>query len=163
MSAVILQLRDAVVGRLATGVADDEFSEEFTPRGAFVIDVDRDSSALDVVVVGTTEATDQTARDVDGTDHTIEIGVLKKVDASTIDSDTASLIELVEGIRDYLRNKDGAIDDAPDGAAWTPVEADWISSEISPLYDHARLREHYRFASVQRVVYRTYKSNNAGA
>lgn len=164
MAAAILELRAAVVGRLAFGQATGVFgSANFTPRAAMTFDLKQVDTRLDVVVIGVGRETDQAARDTDDRDYTIEIGVCKKLSAKETDEAAEDLVELVEKIADYLRSDAGTLDTVPDGGDWSPIAAQWQSSAIDPLYDFASLRKFSRFASSQRIVYRLTRDRDEGA
>jgi hypothetical protein len=148
----------AVVGRLAAGVAAERFDTTFTPRFSRIVKFDLKEDAIDVVVVGFSRRTSVEGRDTDGRDYRIEIGIGKKLPKRTDDEDdeteTASLVKLVEDVADYLRETDGRIDENDDEGEWTEIEgADWTESEIEPLYDHAQLQDLRQFVSTQFVTY----------
>lgn len=161
MSSPAILIRNAVVAVLAQGEADDVFSPlSVAPRAAMIVNVKRTDPSLDVVVVAVGREINSEARGTDANDYAIEIGVLQKLDEGSINADAEARVELVERICNFLRSEAGRIDQAPDGAEWTPVNAIWLSSSIDPMYDHERLRRLAMFASVQRVVYRYYADRN---
>jgi hypothetical protein len=158
----------AVIGRLAAGVVAERFDIEFTPRFSRKVKFDLQEDAIDVVVIGFSRSSATEARDTDGRDYRISIGIGKKLPKRTDDEDdeteTASLVKLVEDVADYLRETDGRIDENDDEGEWTEIEgADWTASEIEPLYDHAKLDDHRQFVSSQFVTYSVPVDLDGGA
>jgi hypothetical protein len=158
----------AVVGRLAAGVAAERFDIEFTPRFSRIVKFDLQEDAIDVVVIGFSRRTNADARDTDGRDYRIEIGIGKKMPKLSTEeeteTETAALVKLVEDVADYLRETDGRIDENDDEGEWTEIEgADWTDSEIEPLYDHAQLQDLRQFVSTQFVTYSVPVDLDGGA
>jgi len=140
MPAVIHTIADAVVALLNEGVAAEAFALDFAAMRARVIDL-KATTSLKVVVLGTAEETSQAARDEDWTDLRIEVGIVRRIDRGDFDADVDRLVELVEQIRDYLR------DHEIDGAVQTEIA-------VAPLYDHERLLTKALFAAVVVATYR---------
>jgi len=143
MPAVIHTIADAVVTLLNAGVAAEAFALDFTATRARVIDL-KATTALKVVVLGTAEETSQAARDEDSTDLRIEIGVVRRIDRDTFDASVDATVQLVEQVRDYLRDHEIA------GAVQTEIA-------VAPLYDHDRLLQKALFAGVVVATYRVYR------
>jgi hypothetical protein len=150
------QLAAAVVGRLNARALADGFVVRFTARKVNEVSIAQVDDTLDVVVVGSAMAAEGIAGDTDIERFTIEVGVLQKLKSkATKIADADRLKLLVYQISRFLRSSAGRLDEAPEGAGWTPVEgAERDTVEIKPLYDEARLRRLSRFISVQRHVYK---------
>ena len=67
----------AVIGRLAAGVVAERFDIEFTPRFSRKVKFDLQEDAIDVVVIGFSRSSATEARDTDGRDYRISIGIGK--------------------------------------------------------------------------------------
>lgn len=156
MSAIAIQIRDAVVAALNAAVAADgaiypeddaPFRFGFTARGAYFNDVNLAEAfeGLVVSVVCTGVKSSTLDRDTDGDAVTIEIGVFKRVDREAAQGDgfaeVGTLVEFVENVRDWLRLN------PIDGAELEPG----AKIEIDPIYDFEKLSKDSVFASVVRV------------
>lgn len=143
MAALIHTIADAVAALLNAGVAAEAFALDFTASRARVIDL-KATTSLKVVVLGTAEEVSPAARDEDAVDLRIEVGVVRRIDRGDFDADVDRLVELVEQIRDYLRDHEIA------GAEQTEIA-------VAPLYDHDRLLTKALFAGVVVATYRVHR------
>lgn len=136
------QLALAVVALLAEAQAGDAapFVVSFTAERKRVTDMKLIDANLRVWVVAASQDAAAEARDVDVTEHVLEIGIVKKVSRETLDDEVDELVLLAEQLRLYLRKHD------VDGFECT-------RATIAPTYDHARLQQQLQFVSIVRCTF----------
>ncbi len=169
MSTPIIQIRDAVIGRLTEYGASEDVPVEFAPAAALYPDFKKTDAALQVIVIASGLSASTAARDTDGKGYTLDIGIFKPIDRTSEDTEAEQvekLIALVDGILSFLRSDDGTLTDPDESAEWTAVDAVW-DDEVEPntpvLYDQLQLREGGVFVSHQSAPYKFYADRSGGA
>lgn len=156
MSAIAIQIRDAIVAALNTAVAEPDavypaddapFRFGFTAKGVYFHDVNFSEAFAGLIVqaVCTGVRSSTLDRGTDGDAVTVELGIFKRVDRDAARGDdfaeVGNLVEFVENLRDWLRSNPIEGADLEPGA----------KIEIEPIYDFEKLAKESVFASVIRV------------
>ena len=152
MSSIITTVAEAVASEL-NAAAEGTFGLEFTAQRVYLPEKDLPELVdLSVCVVPKGIETAMAGRNMIQHDVSIDIGVRKKLSASTAAGsdhvELDGLSELVEQIAGYLRLRPLA------GVAL----ARWIGSSVNPIYAVEHLRELRQFTSVLTVIYRVMES-----
>ena len=137
--ARIIDIADAIVAELASGV----FSMEFTPRRRVLPESDlEDLKTLTVTVVPKALDLNLQSRSMTRRQVQVDIGIQKRVGVD-IDADVAALMELVEEIATFMDRRN-----LP-----TAMFAHWLGTENDPIYSPAHLAETRTFTSVLTLTY----------
>ena len=125
----------------------DPNPEDFTAVRAYVVSFDlQQLRTLQVTVVPKSAELGTVGRRMVQTDLQIDIGVQRKLTTNDDIAEIDGLLNLVEGINNYLRTKREFAD------------AIWVKSEIAPLYSLEHLIESRLFTSVITVTLRAVTS-----
>ncbi|MCE9605068.1 MAG: hypothetical protein K8U03_09235 [Planctomycetia bacterium] len=149
MASISKQLALAVVAKLEAGLALDPCPfalTTFEPERKILLDLKLIDETLRVWVAAAAQESSKLARDTVGTEHTVEIGILKRVSRETLEDDVDDLVELAENVRDFLLDAD---EDDEQLAAFELTDAD-----LTPQYDHDRLYKHNHFIAIVRCTFR---------
>jgi len=139
----VLNVADAVVEELNTAPGDT-FGLEFTAVRRVVPEYDlRRVGGLQVVVVPRAVTAEMETRSHLLYDVQVDIGVQQHV-GKELDEAVEELMELVETIGDYLRNR----------RLGAPTHASWVRMENEPVYAPDHLAAHHVFTSVLTMTYR---------
>lgn len=138
--ATVTDIADAVVTALAAG----DFSQSFTPvRRVLPLFELTDLSDLQVTVVPKAVGIMALSRSESQFDFEVDIGVQKKL-GSDLDTEVASLLDLVEEIVDYMRQR------SLTAAAYVK----WVQTANDPVYAPGHLLEKRTFTSIVTLTYR---------
>ena len=142
--ALIIDIADAVVTELNAAPAGT-FDPAFTAARRVLPEFDlAELAELKVTVVPKAVEISGSMRSVGQFDFQIDIGVQKKL-GKDLDTETAGLCGLVDGIAGYLRRRSLAA--AP--------HAVWVRTQNDPVYAPEHLAEQRAFTSVLTVTYRS--------
>ncbi len=144
--SVIIDIADAVAAEL-NAAPPETFSETFTAERRVLPDFElADLASLKVTVVPKRLEITASTRSASSCEIAVDIGVQKKLSADP-DVEAAALIELVEQIGDYLRQR------VLDGAPYARPAA--IAND--PVYAADHLAEQRTFTSVLTLTYRAMR------
>ena len=142
--ALIIDIADAVVTELNAAPAGT-FDPAFTAARRVLPEFDlAELAELRVTVVPKAVEISGSTRSVGQFDFQVDIGVQKKL-GKDLDTETAGLCGLVDGIAGYLRRRSLAA--AP--------HAVWVRTQNDPVYAPEHLAEQRAFTSVLTVTYRS--------
>lgn len=143
--ALVIDIADAVVTELASGV----FSQEITPQRRVLPQHDlADLKNLQVIVVPHGVEITGSSRTLSQHDVQIDVGIQKKLSAGkNTDADVTSLLGLSDEIADFLKRRPLA------AAPW----AVWVRMANEPIYAQEHLAEKRAFTSVLTLTYRVMK------
>jgi hypothetical protein len=136
--AVIVQIAEAVKDSLAGAT----LSQTFTPLRLYVPTYDLTQIAdLKVSVMALADQMEVKSRDRHQEDHQVQVGVQKRVDATSVAA-VDDLMQLVQEMADHLKD------------AGPMAGATWMESSNEPKYNPVHLTEHGVFTSVITATYR---------